>query len=301
MTEVLQTQPALVQTPAGRERHLAVATCPEYPEGTEDVAILAEACRAVGLHLHTHIWSQVDVPWAQYEGLLIMDVLDYQHRPSSFRSWLAEREWQGMTILNPPSVVRWNMDKTYLLDLRDQGICMPALQLRPAGTKFAGDWPRGAALVSKPRIGAGGWGLQLHSAGEWNAPRQDMIVQEYQPAVTEQGELGLTCVRGQVVGAIRRRAAEMEFRVGESWGGTVAVEPVTEKMQDQADRVLSLMPETPLYCRLDFWDLNDQPWQLVEVEAIEPDLYLRKHEASASILALALRERLEGPEVTKTS
>ena len=59
---------------------------------------------------------------------------DYQDYPDEFIAKLAAIEERGVTICNPPAVVRWNADKRYLDELAQQGAAIvPTLWRRDLG------------------------------------------------------------------------------------------------------------------------------------------------------------------------
>ena len=271
---------------------VALLTCSDEPDGGEDTQLLTDACSAVGIRLRPIIWSHAQTDWSEFHAVLPLNVWDYAFRRSSFHSWLADREREGARMLNSIPLVRWNMDKTYLLDLQEQGVPMSELQLRPAGTAFPGTWDENTTLVIKPRFGSGGYHLELLNATSWVAPQRDVLVQRYQPWVVERGELSVVCVEGVPVGCFRRLPETGDFRASGRCGAQAEEALLTERAEQAAQHVLNLLPEAPLYCRLDFWDLDDEPWQLVEAELFEPDLHLRLMEGVADVFACALRRRL---------
>jgi hypothetical protein len=76
------------------------------------------------------------------------------------------------------------------------------------------------------------------------------------------------------------------------WGGTVeATEPEASHVE-LAERALAQLDEPPLYARVDLvTDLNEEPC-LIELELIEPNLYLSTHPTAAEKLADAVLAKL---------
>ena len=78
-----------------------------------------------------------------------------------------------MRLHNPPDIIRWNMDKRYLLDLQARGIRMPKTvvitvsQNEDILTEIERHgWDE---AVAKPLVGQSGLGLmRLHPKGELN-------------------------------------------------------------------------------------------------------------------------------------
>lgn len=290
--------PSGVRAPERPVLRVALVCCPDLPFGGADRHALTEACRERHIELTPVVWSRADVNWTQFDALLCLYVKDYSFRLSSFRAWLAERQRQGAVLLNDAELLRYGMDKGYLIDLRDEGLDMITTVLRPAHARTPGPFAANATVVVKPRLGGGGRGLQLHSVAEWRPPSEDVLVQLYEPTVAERGELSVICVEGQPLGCVRRSAADGEFRVQEEYGGQACAEPLEEPAERAARKVLSLLPSQPLYCRVDLWDRPDGRWLLAGAELLQPDLHLRLLDGSADVLAAALRRRLAGSVIT---
>lgn len=98
-------------------------------------------------------------------------------------------------------------------------------------------------------------------------------------------------IDGEVTHAVRKRARAGEFRVQDDHGGSVAREPVHRDLARAAERAVAAAPLTPLYARVDLVETADRP-VLMELEAIEPELFFRHHEAAAERLAVALLRAL---------
>jgi hypothetical protein len=296
-----QVAPAPPAEPDRPLRSVALLTCPDMPDGGGDTLALRQACSARGIDLVPVVWSRPGVRWATFDAILPLYVWDYANRPSSFRAWLHEREVEGVRLLNSGQLIRFALDKARLLELAERGVPMPETYLRPAGSRSAGPWPASAAIVAKPRHGYGARGLELMSPVEWQPPAHDMLVQAYEPCVTERGEIAVICLDGTPVACVRKTPAEGDFRTQEEWGGRTDAEPLSDAAEQAALRVLAELPEMPLYARLDFFDPEDGPFRLVEVELFEPDLYLRLHDGAPAAFADALRRRLDAGVGTLTA
>lgn len=243
---------------------VVLATSPERPDGPPGVEHLRAALEEQGRGLYCAVWSSPALDGRWDGPVLVCGADDGAVRASSFRAWM--RACAGR-LVNVPEVVRYGLDKSCLLDLADAGAPVHPTLLRPAGARMSG--LRGA-IVSKPRVGAFGEGLDLGSAGEWSPPQFDRIVQPYWEGITEQGEVGVVIVGGQIVGAVRRRPEAYEFRVGHHWGQRVRVERLCDGAIDAATAVLAALPSCIAYGRLDF---RPDEWLLMDVELAGVDLH----------------------------
>lgn len=273
-----ELDPQLAPRSQGRDprRNLRVGlVCsPQEYGGGEDFELLQWAGARRRILLDQLVWSDPTVDWSGYDALLPLRVWDYTMRPSSFRHWLSERDKDNSRIINSSSLLRWSMDKGYLIELQELGASMPLTQLRLAGSRSPGDWPQGETLVTKPRLGAGGRDVNIIPSGGWRAPRSDLLVQAYNPMIKQLGEVSIVMVAGEPLGQVRRLAAEDDFRVGENWDGSTRFEQLDPLAGSFARKVLSLLPEPPFYARVDLWDFS-LPYLLCELELLEPDLFLR--------------------------
>lgn len=288
---VSQPEPEPSAKLLGEDLLVGVVCSPQEADGWPDFDLLYQAGKDHSIMFERVVWSDAHVLWEAYDAILPLRVWDYTMRTSSFRHWLSEREKDNSRLINSSSLVRWNLDKGYLLELQEFGVPMARTELRVSGSRSAGQWDEGITLVTKPRMGAGGLGVEITPAAAWSPPRRDLIVQEYLPQVAEQGELSVLVVAGTPLGAVRRISASDDFRVGETWGGDFFPEPLSEKASQAALRVLEELPEVPLYARVDLWDF-EEPCLLAEVELVEPDLFLRLIPGAADRLAEALKGRL---------
>jgi glutathione synthase/RimK-type ligase-like ATP-grasp enzyme len=120
-----------------------------------------------------------------------------------------------------------------------------------------------------------------------------LLVQPYLPEIEREGELSLVYFDGAFSHAVVKTPASNDFRVQFEFGGQFRrVEP-TPSMLRSAQRVLSALPEAPVYARVDGVVLDGE-LHLMEVELIEPYLYLREapEQAAAFVSAVAQRAQL---------
>src|SRR5207253_9245605 len=100
--------------------------------------------RAAGLDARPVVWSDGDVEWREFDLVVIRSCWDYHLRSREFLSWIHRLERDGVPLLNPPSVVRWNMHKSYLFDLESRGVRIPPTQIIPSDDR----------LIVKPAVSA---------------------------------------------------------------------------------------------------------------------------------------------------
>src|ERR671912_683117 len=119
----------------------------------------------------------------------------------------------------------------------------------------------------------------------------DAVVQPYLAAVERSGEASVVCIEGEPTHAVRKRPASGEFRIHAHRGGTTEPVPVTEELADIARRTLATLPARPAYARVDM--IHDgATWRVVELELVEPYLYLEHAPRVAGLLAEGLLARV---------
>lgn len=211
--------------------------------------------------------------------------------------WLAAlSDWEGrQRLFNPPALIRWNTRKTYLAELEAAGVpIVPSLfgdadadSLAQAFAHFGVD-----TLVVKPQVSAGSWRTQRVTRGQPIEPLADAMVQPFLPSVGDQGEWSIFFIGGSFSHAARKIAPPGEFRVQPQFGGQFTrLDPDAATLAFAA-RAIAAMPLAPLYARVDLLHLPDGAPVLIELEAIEPDLYLDIEPAAPARLAEALAAQL---------
>ncbi len=103
-------------------------------------------------------WRNPRANWDDYEMVIIRSPWDYQHSVDEFMTVLENIDASSAVLWNPIDVVRWNVRKTYLQQLHDQGIVIvptqflqspTELQIRGMFDAFGSD-----QIVIKPVVGA---------------------------------------------------------------------------------------------------------------------------------------------------
>ena len=281
---------------------VAFATCSPLPDGSEDDA---EPARLVGAEFVA--WDDAAADWEAYDRVVIRSVWDYCPRVEEFLAWCAA-VGPGR-LRNRPDLVAFNADKRYLGELG----------VRIAPTTFVGPsdpLPNLAGeVVVKPNVSAGArdtgrfgpaWhGEALALVERIRAGGRVAIVQDYLADVDRNGETALVFLAGELSHVLHKRPVlrgEGEAPLDPGPIGPAAVmfeeDLVTAGHADDFQRefagtVVTRVSErfgTPLYIRVDIaTDAEGLP-VLMELEAIEPNLYLATCPGAAERFARAILE-----------
>ncbi|MCC6931087.1 MAG: hypothetical protein IT359_18995 [Gemmatimonadaceae bacterium] len=285
---------------------LAFATFRALPQLSEDDRLAVGELRQQGASVESAVWDSPLVDWSRYDGIVVRSTWDYHLRPDDFERWLAHIDALGIPIWNPAALLRWNMDKRYLLDLSERGVeTVPTVILDRAAPVTLTDvvnemeWDE---VVYKPSIAASGYRSAHVRSGDHAAHEagfaqllgeRDVLVQPFIAEVVEHGEWSLLFFAGQFSHAVRKRARAGEFRVQDDFGGSVTPETPRSALIAQAEGVLTHIPRPWLYARVDVCDVAGS-LMLMELELVEPDLFLRHHPSAPRRFAAAIRQLVAG-------
>jgi glutathione synthase/RimK-type ligase-like ATP-grasp enzyme len=147
-------------------------------------------------------------------------------------------------------------------------------------------------LVTKPQISGGSQDtVKLrHADGLAGCTAGPALIQPFLPAVGEEGELSLFYFDGVFSHAVTKVAASGDFRVQPQFGGQVSgVAPELEALH-AAEMVLKAAGTPLTYARIDLIRGLDGAPQLMELEVIEPDLFLgHAHDDGAAFATAVVR------------
>ena len=126
---------------------IVFVTCTQFPKLTEDDLLAAKALGELGVLVEAAIWDDPSVDWSAYSDVVIRSCWGYHLKPKEFLSWLTLLERAGTLVHNPVDVIRWNMEKTYLKELQEDGI-----SIIPSLWRASGDKVHIADLLLRPRM-----------------------------------------------------------------------------------------------------------------------------------------------------
>jgi glutathione synthase/RimK-type ligase-like ATP-grasp enzyme len=282
---------------------IGLATSTKVPELSDDDRLLVDALAAAGVRAEPAIWNDAAHDWRRYSAVVIRSTWDYHLMPDQFLAWLAMLEAIGVQVFNAPELVRWNSEKRYLRDLAARGIATVPTRWVERGEKTSlaqiiGEtgW---SEVVVKPSVSASAhqtWRMSLDDANAGETQFKSMVangrvlVQPFLAAIQDEGEWSLLFYDGVYSHAVLKRPGENDFRVQREHGGSADARVPSAHVIGEAHRVLEAVDIPPLYARVDGC-VVDGEFVLMELEMIEPDLFLRAHPEAPSRLAKALLMR----------
>ncbi|MBT8075823.1 MAG: hypothetical protein KJN61_05090, partial [Gammaproteobacteria bacterium] len=114
------------------------------------------------------------------------------------------------------------------------------------------------------------------------------MVQPFIENIRSEGEFSLFYIDGELSHAIQKIPKSGDFRVQEEHGASIVRVKPGENLRAVADAVLRLVEPAPVYARVDFVRATGDQFLLMELELIEPSMYLRMDESAARRFASAL-------------
>jgi hypothetical protein len=293
---------------------VAIATFSAMPPEFDDDERLAAAIGALDVEVARVPWDDAGTDWHGFDAVVIRSTWDYATRHDEFVAWA---ESIGRRLHNAPELVRWNSDKHYLGDLAAAGIAVvdtafvapgedpPALDgeivVKPTVSAGAKDSGR---FSERSRDEALGLIARIHGSG------RTAMVQPYVPTVDTLGETAVVCLDGEPShvlrkGAVLRPDEVAPVRADGVGAAEVMYDPelvVAGAATDGELRFAAALLEhvtdrfgyVPLYARVDMvTDEAGEP-MLMELEAVEPNLYLDQAPGAAERVAAAIVARVGG-------
>lgn len=288
----------------------------------DDLPLLLDALARAGAEVSALDWDDPAADWAAQDIAVLRSTWDYSMRLDEFLAWI-DRAAARTCVLNPPAVVRWNIDKHYLGELAAHGIAtVPSAFVEPGADPAAalaaflathGGGDAGFEFVVKPCIGSGSRDARRHAAGDAAAAvahlgsllqaGRSALLQPYLARVDQHGETSLLWFNGEYSHAIRK--GPLLRRNEESTRALFAAEHIGARLADPAEmalarEILACLPgdEALLYTRIDLIQDDDGQPRLLELELSEPSLFFAHGAGSAERFAAAILARAQAVRTT---
>ncbi|WP_326833978.1 hypothetical protein VSH64_03440 [Amycolatopsis rhabdoformis] len=286
------------------KREAVFVGCAEMPEGDGDDVAAFAALDDLGFAVRWAVWDDPAADFSTADLVVLRATWDYPDRRAEFLDWCETVP----TLANPAAVVRWNTDKSYLVELLDAGVPTVPTTLVEPGEQAK--WPK-TPFVVKPSVGAGSvgaarFGADAAGAAEHlralHADGRTAVIQPYQSSVDTQGEIALVYFGGVYSHAFTKSAmlgADKDpsgLFLAEKLAPAVpasGVRAVAEDALDAACSLMGILRAELLYARVDIVRGEDGHPLVLEIELAEPSLGFRNADAGAPLrFASAVRQQL---------
>jgi hypothetical protein len=270
-----------------------------------ETPLIAEALRSLGVESEVAVWRD-SREWRKSALIVLRTPWDYADHLDEFLAWTTLAAKVSL-LKNTADVVLWNFHKRYLLDLERRNVAIVPTRLFRFGQMTnvrsellaIAQQDHWTEVVVKPAVGINAVGslrsqiddpaLAKHLAGLLRGG--DVLLQPFVPSITSEGELSLIFVDSTFTHAVRKRPRRGDFRVQDNHGGTVYHYEPSAKEIAVASAALACAPSATIYARVDLAYVDEVP-VVMELELIEPELFLRFSPPATSALAQALKAEL---------
>lgn len=290
---------------------VAIATFSGMPPEFRDDELLLELLAERGIEVAYEPWDAAGFDWNGFDLVVARSPWDYAARREEFLSWV---EGVEAPLENSAEVIAWNSDKRYLGDLAAAGVPVVPTSYAGPGDPIPG---LEGELVVKPAVSAGARSTGRFGPGSHEGAAElveriragggTAMIQPYLSEVDTGGETAVVTIAGEVSHVLRKGALLSPDEVAPTRSDGLGVaeamyDPELVHAGSAADDELHLarvvveavgerFGAAPLVARVDLLRDDDGCPVLLELEAIEPNLYFPQAPGAAERLADAIVAR----------
>jgi len=252
----------------------------------------------LGWQVDTISWRDDTVNWNDFDVVVIRTPWDYQREPDAFLTILETIENSNARLQNPLDIVRWNLDKSYLREMGSRGTrIVPTIwDANYTAAAFDGWLSKFGVdeIIIKPTVSATAEHTYRLTAFEVGLTeifaQRPFMVQPFMPKIVTEGEYSLFFFNGEFSHAINKSPKPSDFRVQEEHGGIITEIRPDGSLMTAGREAAAAIGRDLLYARVDLVRDNDDRFCLMELELIEPALYLRMSSGAPERFAKAINE-----------
>ena len=285
-------------------RRCAYLTMDEFGDFVSDADLSFAPMAELGWDVEMVPWRS-DVDWNGYDLVYICTPWDYQDDVGGFIEVLEQIEASSAKLVNSLDLVHWNLEKNYLRDLQSRGAgVVPSLFHDHFDADDVDSWFQAHGtdtIVVKPLVGANADHITVLKQPVAAATIKSLLetygsrpffVQPFMERVLSEGEYSTFFFNGEYSHAILKKPETGDFRTQEEHGAEILSVEAPPALIDTAHDVVAMVEPLPVYVRADFVRDDADRFLVMELELIEPSLYLRTDPASAARFARALTSAL---------
>jgi glutathione synthase/RimK-type ligase-like ATP-grasp enzyme len=263
---------------------------------------LLDFLKSQGYVITKEIWNDEEVKWEEYDLVILKSPWDYFDLIEDFYNWLTKLENKSVRLLNPINIIKWNADKHYLQEIEKAGLKVtPSIFIakgNPINLVSYFELFKTNQLIIKPCVSGGSKNTFKVTATNVDEiitilaeliKNEDFIVQPFLKEIEEQGEWSFLFFNGKFSHAVLKKAKKGDFRVQATFGGTVYHQTAPSNYLNSAQLYVNQFAKDCLYARVDGTIINGE-FYLMELELIEPFLFLADHKDSLTNYHTALKQ-----------
>lgn len=277
---------------------VAIATCAGEHDDL-DQPLLLDALADAGVSAQARVWDDPAARWDDVELVVVRSTWDYATRRGEFLAWARSLA----RVQNRVEVLEYSSDKHYLGDLAARGHRVVETRYCDVGTQpefFADDFVVkpcvGAGSIDAQRYGPDGHELARAHVARLHAAGRDVLIQPYVASVDERGERALVYIDGAFSHAMTKGAMLNTAPDERDWLFRAEQMSRAEPEPEALALAEAILAEADLadllYARVDLV-YDAAGWAVMELELVEPSLFLGYCESAPAALARAIAARLD--------
>ena len=285
-------------------KKIGLLTCREMKGLLDYDRKLIKELELRGFEAEACVWQDGDIE--KYDCLVFRTTWGYHEDIEKFRAFLDKIDRAGIPLMNPLHIIRKNLHKFYLKDMHDNGVdIIPTEFLKQGGNYKIGTiiknkgWDK---FIIKPAVSAGSYRTRLFSAGDSQGyssflnnviNNTDVLLQKYMPEIKSTGEWSTIFLSMDYHYTVLKTPREGDYRVQKDFGGIYSSVNPPAIVLETAKEIAKPYLNDCLYVRVDGVESNGK-FYLMEVEMIEPDLYMNIFPEAIPVFANRIAEWAEG-------
>jgi glutathione synthase/RimK-type ligase-like ATP-grasp enzyme len=265
--------------------------------------LLIEPLKLLGWLAEEISWRNEKINWTDFDAVIVRSTWDYQNDFEKFLKVL-DKINTSAHLENDLELMKWNMNKKYLFDLEQNGVRIvdtlwkSNFNLNEIEKSF--EIFNSPEIIIKPNISANADNTfrltkeklsEIKNELETIYLNRELMVQPFLKNIIDEGEYSLFFFDGKFSHSVIKKPKENDFRVQEEHGGNIQFKNVSTEMISIAENIINKLSTIPLYGRVDLVRADNDEFALMELELIEPSLYLNKDVQSPLRLAKAFNNR----------
>lgn len=284
--------------------HLAILTSERVPDLLEyDQKLVVELIK-YDIIAEPVVWETQRSRLTKYDAALFRTTWGYHEKFHPFLLFLDHLDSLKIPIFNPVQVIRKNLHKFYLKELHFYDI--PIIETVFVDKKSDENlnsiisekkWDK---FIIKPAVSAGAY--NTHLINDYSLDKaedifremvseNDLLLQKYLPEIKVDGEWSTIFFNRDYHYTVNKVPKPGDFRVQTLYEGKYTVSSPPLNVLETSVKAAELFLDECLYVRVDGVQSDDQ-FLIMEIEMIEPDIYLDYHPEGIPIFAKSIAKRL---------
>ena len=262
----------------------AILTCENIPNLLEYDQQVMNRLNSRGFNALPVIWDHVQ-NIDDFDFYLFRTTWGYHFKEKEFRKFIRNLKLNRKRVLNPANIIENNIHKFYLRDLMTRGIdIIPTYFLEKNSKQDLNKISEKLGtkeLILKPAVSAASHNTYKISAVSADTQlllddlsgRHDLLVQAFEPEIMKSGEFSTIYFHNGFHYTVNKIPASGDYRIQRDYGGKYELADPPPEVLTKSGEIAGKFINNCLYARID-GVLSSGKFKLMEVEMIEPDLYM---------------------------